>query len=60
MTMARADKQADLAGPGIGNYEELEKILPQDYRTLLPPEKRSRPSLPSSTTSRSICVRHCI
>jgi aspartate--ammonia ligase len=22
---------ADLAGPGIGNYEELEKILPLDY-----------------------------
>ena len=24
-------KVADLAGPGIGDYEELEKILPQDY-----------------------------
>ena len=22
------DKQADLAGPGIGNYDDLEKILP--------------------------------
>lgn len=32
-----ADKKADLAGPGIGNYEELEKILPQDYRPLLNP-----------------------
>ncbi len=30
-----ADKQADLAGPGIGNYEELENILPSDYRSLL-------------------------
>ena len=30
-----ADKKADLAGPGIGNYEELEKILPQDYSSLL-------------------------
>lgn len=28
-------KQADLAGPGIGNYDELEKILPQDYDSLL-------------------------
>jgi aspartate--ammonia ligase len=28
-------KKADLAGPGIGNYEELEKILPQNYRSLL-------------------------
>jgi len=30
-----ADKKADLAGPGIGNYEELEKILPRDYSSLL-------------------------
>ncbi len=29
------DKKADLAGPGIGNYEDLERILPQDYRSLL-------------------------
>ena len=31
-------KQADLAGPGIGSYEELEKILPQDYNPLLSPK----------------------
>jgi len=30
-----ADKKADLAGPGIGSYEELERILPQDYSSLL-------------------------
>jgi len=29
------DKKADLAGPGIGDYDELEKILPQDYSSLL-------------------------
>lgn len=29
------DKKADLAGPGIGDYKELEKILPQDYNSLL-------------------------
>jgi len=29
------DKQADLAGPGIGNYEDLERLLPNDYRSLL-------------------------
>jgi aspartate--ammonia ligase len=29
------DKKADLAGPGIGSYEELEKILPADYESLL-------------------------
>ena len=32
------DKQADLAGPGVGNYEELEKVLPQDYNSLLNPK----------------------
>ena len=31
-------KQADLAGPGIGNYEELEQVLPQDYNSLLSPK----------------------
>ena len=31
------DKKADLAGPGIGNYSELEKILPTDYKSLLNP-----------------------
>ena len=29
------DKRADLAGPGIGNYSELENVLPNDYRSLL-------------------------
>jgi aspartate--ammonia ligase len=30
-----ADKRADLAGPGIGDYRELEKVLPTDYTSLL-------------------------
>jgi aspartate--ammonia ligase len=30
-----ASKAADLAGPGIGNYTELEKILPSDYSSVL-------------------------
>jgi aspartate--ammonia ligase len=30
-----ADKRADLAGPGIGDYEELEKVLPDDYESAL-------------------------
>jgi aspartate--ammonia ligase len=34
------DKKADLAGPGIGNYDELESILPNDYEPLLPPKER--------------------
>jgi aspartate--ammonia ligase len=33
--MATADKKADLAGPGIGSYEELEKILPNGYSPIL-------------------------
>ncbi len=30
-----ADKKADLAGPGIGSYDELVKVLPTDYRSRL-------------------------
>ncbi|MCD6236764.1 MAG: hypothetical protein J7K13_02275 [Thermoplasmata archaeon] len=29
------DMKADLAGPGIGSYDEVEKTLPSDYNTLL-------------------------
>jgi aspartate--ammonia ligase len=35
-----ADKTADLAGPGIGTYEEVERILPTDYEALLEPLER--------------------
>jgi aspartate--ammonia ligase len=31
------DKKTDLAGPGIGNYQDLEKTLPDNYRALLSP-----------------------
>jgi aspartate--ammonia ligase len=34
----QSDKKADLAGPGIGDYAELEKILPSDYHSLLSPK----------------------
>ena len=33
------DKKADLAGPGVSTYEEVEKILPTDYRSLLDPKE---------------------
>jgi aspartate--ammonia ligase len=36
------DKVADLAGPGIGDYDELEKILPQDYRSSLTPNETQK------------------
>jgi len=35
----KLDKKADLAGPGIGDYKELEKILPQGYQSLLTPKE---------------------
>lgn len=38
MAHVTADKRADLAGPGISTYEEIEKILPTDYHALLGPK----------------------
>ncbi|MHC4786817.1 MAG: aspartate--ammonia ligase, partial [Planctomycetota bacterium] len=40
--MTTAEKVADLAGPGIGNYEELESVLPNDYTPLLGPKETQR------------------
>ena len=40
--MATIDKTADLAGPGIGDYSELERILPNDYVPLLTPNETQR------------------
>jgi aspartate--ammonia ligase len=34
-----SNKQADLAGPGISTYEEVAKILPRDYASLLTPKE---------------------
>ncbi len=36
------DKKADLAGPGIGTYEDVEKILPADYQSLLNPKETQK------------------
>jgi len=36
------DKKADLAGPGISTYEEVDKILPTDYQAILPPLERMK------------------
>jgi len=33
------DKRADLAGPGISTYEEVEKILPTGYQSILNPKE---------------------
>ena len=37
-----ASKEADLAGPGIGDYRELERLLPTDYHPLLTPRETQR------------------
>jgi len=37
-----SDKQADLAGPGIGTYEEVASVLPRDYESLLTPRETMR------------------
>ncbi|MBW2439214.1 MAG: aspartate--ammonia ligase [Deltaproteobacteria bacterium] len=34
------DKKADLAGPGVSTYEEVSKILPNDYKPLQHPMER--------------------
>ncbi len=36
------DKQKDLTGPGIGNYDELERILPKGYNSLLTPRETQK------------------
>jgi aspartate--ammonia ligase len=37
-----SNKAADLAGPGIGNYDELERILPGDYASPLDPKETQK------------------
>jgi len=38
-TAAQNAKAADLAGPGIGDYSEIDRILPSDYHSLLTPRE---------------------
>ncbi len=38
----RAAKRADLAGPGIGDYDEVDRILPADYSSALTPLETQR------------------
>ena len=42
MATMTSPKAADLAGPGIGDYMELEKILPNDYHSLLTPKETQK------------------
>ena len=38
----QAAKMADLSGPGIGDYADVERILPKDYESLLNPRETQR------------------
>ena len=38
-TLPSASKEADLAGPGIGDYDQLAQILPTDYHSALTPRE---------------------
>ncbi len=51
-----ADKKADLAGPGISTYPEVDKVLPSDYTSLLDP-KETQVAL--SALKRYICDGLC-
>jgi aspartate--ammonia ligase len=42
MAITLADKRADLAGPGIGNYPDIDRILPKDYTSLLSPRETQK------------------
>jgi len=50
-----ADKKADLAGPGIGNYSELEKVLPNDYRSLLDVKETQKAILRKELHRENLC-----
>jgi aspartate--ammonia ligase len=39
MTDVAGAKRADLAGPGIGSYDDLEAVLPSDYHSVLTPRE---------------------
>ena len=36
------DKKADLAGPGVSTYPEVDKILPNDYKPVLDPKETQK------------------
>jgi aspartate--ammonia ligase len=37
-----SSKKADLAGPGISTYNEVEKVLPKNYKSLLTPKETQK------------------
>ena len=41
-TSRMIDRETDLAGPGIGSYQELQKTLPEGYSSLLTPKETQK------------------
>jgi aspartate--ammonia ligase len=35
----KMDKKADLAGPGVSTYPEVDRVLPSDYKSILDPKE---------------------
>ncbi len=35
-------KEADLAGPGIGNYDQVARVLPDNYESVLSPRETQK------------------
>jgi len=60
MSTVVLDNKADLAGPGIGDYNELQKVLPHDYQSLLTSlrGRLNKPSFASSATSKTTFARN--
>lgn len=52
------EKKADLAGPGIGNYDDLEAILPTGYASLLSPQVGGEPTGPRDQPIPDRCSGH--
>ena len=52
MNTVLSNKKADLAGPGIGDFNELEKVLPSDYRSLLTEKENPASDLQCKTVYR--------
>ena len=58
--MTIADKKADLAGPGISTYAEVEKILPSDYEDLQTPMARMMRSSVGPTRRNDMRKTPCV
>ena len=51
------DKTADLAGPGISTYEEVAKVLPMDYQSVLSPMETMEALFAAKTAIEDVLFR---